>query len=1037
MTVDLELLSQVRYRGQEITGARLRGLLALLAADVRAGCGTAVLVDALWPDALPAHPAKALQVLVSRARSRLGADVIASTPAGYRLALREEQVDASAVLLAAAAADRHARAGEHAAALGHAEAGLVLCDGAANWVTESDDPLSALRAARSVAYRSLVRARALALARLGRRGDAVGPLTELAARAARDEEVLAQLLRCEAATVGPAAALARYGAYRRVLRDELGADPGAELLAVHQELLRGTAPVVRHGVRHEPNPLLGRDADLIAVADLVHTSRVTSIVGPGGLGKTRLAHAVSRRAEQRTVRFVALAGVTDDGHVTGEVASVLGVGDAVGRHGEPVDVLAGIAGALGPGPALLVLDNCEHVVRGAADLVQALVALSRELRVLTTSRAPLGLSSESVYPLPELSLPTTIELFGQRALAARPGADLPAEAVRELCGRLEGLPLAVELAAARVRLLSVGEIARRLDDRFTLLRGTARDAPRRHRTLRDVIDWSWHLLEPGGQAAMRALSVFPDGFTADAARHVLGDDTVLEQLVDQSLLKVTDTGTGTRFRMLETVREFSAARRDTAGETESTVTHFLAWARDFGAEHDDVLFGEDIVAFARQARSEQDNLVQALRYALDRGDGTTVAITSAVLGAVWMIDSNFTRMRSLLGETAWVLSHHRPAPDGVEAVRTALVLAAVSGFLLRGPAPLRCLVALRRLPAAPPDTIVRALHVVLCAAEPVGLRDSDEPLVAGVAHGVLSFALESTTDPDGALVAAKGMLAAFQIGAPRWVTAVAHGRVGELYLQVEPSPDAIPHIMAALSTVEELSAWPSVVRARWAMALAQLRCGEFGEAEKWLARTVGEEDSVEAGGMAMFDVTVRAEILLARGDVDAGLGLWRAAADRLWDDENRPDQPEPTMWELEVLAVTVVAHARHGRLDLVTGLVDALPGLLSTVIADAAHRPSSYPTCGALLVALAAVAADRGAHAVAARATALAQRFRFAQNFQPTMAVATARQLAGRSDGPAYADAVSAYAGLDNAGLLAAALTVLRANDQLTASVPS
>jgi predicted ATPase len=235
-----------------------------------------------------------------------------------------------------------------------------------------------------------------------------------------------------------------------------------------------------------------------------------------------------------------------------------------------------------------------------------------------------------VYLLPELDLPTTAELFGQRALAARPDADLPADAVRELCGRLDGLPLAAELAAARVRVMSVAEIARRLDDRFAVLRGSARDAPQRHRTLHAVIDWSWNLLDPAGQAAMRALSVFPGGFTDDAARHLLGADIlpVLEQLADQSLLKVTDTVSGTRYRMLETVREFAAARREDAGETEQVTGRFLAWARDFGvAHHDSVLTGDDVPAL-ELISAEQDNLVQALRHGLDRRDaGTTCSLS--------------------------------------------------------------------------------------------------------------------------------------------------------------------------------------------------------------------------------------------------------------------------------------------------------------------------------------------------------------------------------------------------------------------------
>src|SRR5262249_4606276 len=159
-------------------------------------------------------------------------------------------------------------------------------------------------------------------------------------------------------------------------------------------------------------------------------------------------------------------------------------------------------------------DNCEHVIKGAAELVRALVSATSEVRVLTTSRAPLGLSSESVYPLPELDLPTAAELFAQRARAARPGIHLPADTVAGVVGNLDGLPLAIELAAARVRVMSVSEIAERLTDRFALLRGGLRDAPERHRTLQDVVDWSWHLLRPAEQSAMRALSIFPGGFTA-------------------------------------------------------------------------------------------------------------------------------------------------------------------------------------------------------------------------------------------------------------------------------------------------------------------------------------------------------------------------------------------------------------------------------------------------------------------------------------------------------------------------------------------
>src|SRR6266540_3523265 len=230
VTTELTLLSRVAYRDREINGPRLRGLLALLAGDLRTGCGDAAF----------------------------------------------------------------------------------------------DDPVSALREERVSTYRSLVRARALALSRLGRHAEATEALADLVGERPRDEELLLELLRSEAATVGPSAALARYESYRRSLRDELGTDPGPALQALHQQLLQGTSPVVRHGVPHEPNPLLGRDDDIAAVANLLRTSRVTSIVGAGGLGKTRLAQVVSRRAEQRIVHLVALAGVTTDDDVVNEVASVLG-----------------------------------------------------------------------------------------------------------------------------------------------------------------------------------------------------------------------------------------------------------------------------------------------------------------------------------------------------------------------------------------------------------------------------------------------------------------------------------------------------------------------------------------------------------------------------------------------------------------------------------------------------------------------------------------------------------------------------------------
>jgi predicted ATPase/DNA-binding SARP family transcriptional activator len=1057
VTIELALLSRVAYRDREISGARLRGLLALLAGDLRTGCSTARLVEGLWPDEQPEHPAKALQVVVSRARALLGADVIASTPTGYRLTLAEDQVDTSAVLLRAAASARQAGAGDHAAALADAEAGLALWDGAPGGDDAgSDDPVAVLRSERASTHRSLRRARALALARLGRHAEAAEALADLARERPRDEEVLAELLRGEAATLGPSAALARYEAYRRSLRDELGTDPGPALQELQQQLLQGTAPVVRRGVPHEPNPLLGRDDDIAAVASLLRSSRVTSIVGTGGLGKTRLAQAVSRQAEQRTVQFVALAGVGSDEDVAGEVASALGAGDArrppAGQLARPTDVVGGIVNGLGPGPALLVLDNCEHVLRGAAELVGALVSMTQDLRVLTTSRAPLGLSSESVYLLPELDLPTAVELFSQRARAARPGAELPTEVVEEVCRHLDGLPLAVELAAARVRVMSVAELARRLEDRFGLLRGGARDAPERHQTLQAVVDWSWNLLEPAGQAAMRALSVFPAGFTADAARWVLGDGDaadvprVLEHLVDQSLLQVADTPTGARFRMLETVREFSTRHREAAGETDAVVGRFLAWARDFGVAHNDAPFGPDPFAPLERMQAEQDNLVQALRYGLARADAGTVAATSAVLGGLWIFDSNYPRLMAMASETAYLLSHFRPGPDLLEVTRTALVLSTSYVFLLEGPRAVRSLVALRRLPPAPPDTLVRAVVVVLGATgEDRGalfeLCDSEEPLVAGAANSVAGYFWENEGDLDSALKAARRSLEAFEQREAPYLQVVAHARISELCLQVERGEEARRHLLAVVPALERFGSWTDLAGIRWWMMLACLQVGDVDEAEHWLEQTAPPRAD-EPVGTLTYGLGVRAEILLARGEVEAGLRLWRRAVDLLEHAEGpifgMEVDPSQEPWTMEAKAVTVVAHAQHGRLDLVEQLSDELPQRLSTLLANPVANPPPYllelPTCGGLLLALAMVDLDRGARAGDKRATrsgvrlvALAERFRFLRNFQPTMSAARARQAATHADRPAYDEAVSSYAGLGADELRAAALAALRA----------
>ncbi|SEE84068.1 BTAD domain-containing putative transcriptional regulator [Streptomyces sp. Ag109_O5-10] len=1054
-TPELTLLPQVACRGREVTAPRLRGLLALLAADLRTGCSTGRLVEGLWPDELPERPGKAVQILVSRLRSQLGAELVVSTPTGYRLGLDETQVDSSALLVREAASAERARAGDQEGSLAEAEAGLALWDGSvgAGAGEELHDPVAALRADRLRAYRSLVRAHALALARLGRRAEATAPLTELNRELPRDEEVLAELLRCEAAGAGRAAALARYDGYRRRLRDELGSDPGARLRAVHQELLSADAAPVRHGVPHEPNPLLGRDADVAAVAGLLRAARVVTVVGPGGLGKTRLSHAVSRAAEQPVVHFVTLAGVTGD-DVADEVASAVGGGEARQLPGGGKDPVSGIVAALGPGPALLVLDNCEHVIAAASALVQALVSRSSKLRVLATSRAPLGLTSESVYALPELSLATSVELFGQRARAARPGVELPADRVAEICRHLDGLPLAVELAAARVRVLSVADIAHRLGDRFALLRGGARDAPERHRTLRAVVEWSWNLLEPEGRAALRALSVFPGGFAADAAEYVLGegggegDDDgagggrdateLLEQLAGQSLVKVGESAAGVRFHMLETLREFGAARRAEAGEDEAVTDRFLAWARDFGRAHHAGMYGTDAPAAFDRVRAEQDNLVLALRHALARADGPATAAVTAVLASLWSVGNSYTRFVTLAAETGGPLSHFRPGPghpEDVETARSAAAVCAAGLFMGYGPHAVRQLVTLRRLPPAPADTVPRALAAVLCAVpdmRPPGyarleeLCDADQPLLAGLAAGVASYLWEAAYETERALRYARRMLAAVGTLGNPVMTLLSHGRIGELCLKTERGAEAYDHLRAA-DALSGAGTWSDAIGVRYGLVSACLQRGEIEEAEYWLARAAPDRQPEAAQAFSPELLQARAEIALARGLTEVGLGLWRQAAAGIREaGALAADDPFLDSWSLQVQAAALAAHAQHGRLEPVAELAGHLrQRLLGMLSGDASGAGDllELPVYGSVLLAL-GHAGLAGGDPAAVRLLALAEVLPVMRDL-PTLSSARSRRAAENADGAAYADARSEYAALGRDQLRVAARQAL------------
>ena len=399
--------------------------------------------------------------------------------------------------------------------------------------------------------------------------------------------------RALAATGRQADALAAYEALRARLAGELGIDPGSEARAVHLEVLRGeiaAAPApagrVRTNLRAQLTSFVGRTDEVARVGKALQAYRLITLVGPGGAGKTRLAAEVAAAVRDSApddaadgIWLAELAPVTDAADVPQAVLGAIGLRESrllpdgtqriTSRDGR-TRLLEGLADAR----ALLVLDNCEHLIDACAHLADALLAHSPQLRIVATSREPLGITGESLFVVPPLDEDPAVRLFADRAAAVRPDFSLDSESrplVIDIVRRLDGLPLAIELAAARLRTLPLAEISRRLTDRFRLLTGGSRTALPRHRTLRAVVEWSWELLTPAERLLAERFSVFPAGATPAAVAAVcagrgcagaeltVGEaDELLSSLVDKSLLQpLVD---GTRLRMLETIREYGAEK---------------------------------------------------------------------------------------------------------------------------------------------------------------------------------------------------------------------------------------------------------------------------------------------------------------------------------------------------------------------------------------------------------------------------------------------------------------------------------------------
>ncbi|MFF0476774.1 ATP-binding protein [Streptomyces sp. NPDC004284] len=618
-----------------VGGPKVRALLARLLLDAGRTVPVERLVDGLYGDEPPAGVQAALQAQVSRLRRALPPGVtVEFTPAGYRLAVGDPVTDVDVLRFEALARDgaRAAGAGDPGRAAGLLREALGLWRGPA-LADVREAPFAAGQAARLDALR-LDAVEEWAAAELTVGGDPA-PLVRELAWAVREHPLRERLRGLQMRALGAAGrqaeALAAYEEVRAALAEELGADPSPELSAVHLELLRGPASEDRP-FPPLPAPLtdfVGRERERERLADLVAAARLVTLVGPGGAGKTRLALEVGAGLPGE-VCFVDLGAVAG----TGSIADKDGrTGSASGEVVEAFAAALGVRGAerletaLAGRPVLLIVDNCEHVVGETAVLVRRLLAACPGLRVLTTSREALGITGESLLPLGALAPGAAEELFVRRAAAVRPGFTGHAR-VAELCAGLDGLPLAVELAAARLRTLSVEELADGLGERFALLSRGDRTAPERHRTLRAVVEWSWSLLEPGERELAARLSVFRGGATADAAARVCGADADrLASLVEKSLVEVRDDG---RYRMLETIRAYAAERLP---DGDPAVAAHPAYYRDLAETADPELRGPDQLEWLARLDAEDANLRAALRRGTPR-DGLRLV---AALTPYWWL----------------------------------------------------------------------------------------------------------------------------------------------------------------------------------------------------------------------------------------------------------------------------------------------------------------------------------------------------------------------------------------------------------------
>ncbi len=633
----------------ELGPRSLRTVLAALLLHANEVVSRERLIDEIWGEEPPASAANMVQVYVSRLRKALGPGLLLTEPPGYVLQVDEEQLDATRFASLVARAGEAIRAGDPAAARALLEEALALWRG---------PPLADLMyesfAQGEVARLEELRLEALELRidadlALGRHEGLVGEIERLTAEHPFRERLRGQLMLAKYRSGRQAEALEAYRETRKALVEELGIEPGTELrrlqhaiLAQDPDLLPPTREVravageldssVAGNLSPELTSLIGRGPDIARVADLISRHRLVAVVGPGGVGKTRLAQRVGGTVAPGFadgVWFVDLAAIDRGGDVAVAVQSATRISDRSGVT--PLDT---VADELSGRTLLMLLDNCEHVIRSAAEVAGRLLKDCPGVRLLATSREPLAIPGERVARLEPLATtaensesPAAVELFLDRAATHGVSWEEPESVlgvIERVCVRLDGIPLAIELAAARIRAISPAELLARLDDRLRLLvRPSYGSAHARQDTLEAAIDWSYGLLGPEEQATLRRLAVFHGGFTLAAAAAACADlgvelDTLdrVTALVDRSLITLQRRHGGDRYRLLESIALFAEQRLEEHGDAQNARDRHADFFSGLAREACNFESGGQATS-GELLDAEQDNMTAALGWCLD------------------------------------------------------------------------------------------------------------------------------------------------------------------------------------------------------------------------------------------------------------------------------------------------------------------------------------------------------------------------------------------------------------------------------------